>query len=113
MLVRMENVVQAVLQHAEGEQPAVAERYRCEAAVDRFVRIDVEVAETPSAAPITDHCRRGNERGKYRIEDRQNGVMQTTRRFRIQARHPGTSTQLDHSHPVRIESSSRAAGHYA
>lgn len=115
VLVRMEDVVQAVLQHVEGEEAGEADGDRREAAEHRLVRVHVEVTELPGAAPVTDHRRRGHERGEYRVQDREDGVVQTIRRLGVQAAcHPGTGrAQIDHSHAIRIELSSRAAGHYA
>lgn len=69
VLIRMQNVVQTVLQHAKGEQAGEADRNRREATEHWLVRIDVEIAEFPGAAPVTDHRRRGHERGEYRIQD--------------------------------------------
>lgn len=79
MFVRMEDVVQAVLQHVEDEETDEADRDRREAAEHRLVRIDIEVAELPGAAPVTDHRRRDHERGEYRVQDGQDGVVQTIR----------------------------------
>jgi len=75
MLIRMQNVVQSVLQYAEDKEAGEADRDRREAAKHRLVRINVEVAEFPSATPITNYCRRSYEGGEYCIQDRQNGIV--------------------------------------
>jgi len=73
----MQNVIQAMLQHAEGKKAGEADRDRREAAQHWLIRVDIEIAEFPSAAPVTNHRRRSYERGKYRIQDRQDGIVQT------------------------------------
>lgn len=115
MFVRMEDIDQAVLQHVEDEETGEADRDRCESTEHRLVRVDVVVAELPGAAPVTNHRGRDHESREYRVQDRQDGVMQAIRGSPVQAPgHPGTSrAQLDHSHPIRIEFNSRIAGHSA
>lgn len=73
----MQNVFQAMLQHVEGKETGEADRDRREAAQHWLVRVDIEIAEFPSAAPVTNHRRRGYERGEYRIQNRQDGIVQT------------------------------------
>lgn len=115
MFVRMEDIDQAVLQHVEDEETGETNRDRCEGAEHRLVGVDVKVAELPGTTPVTDHRRCDHQRGEYRVQDRQDGVVQTIRGSPVQASgHPGTSrAQLDHSHPIRIEFNSRTAGHSA
>lgn len=115
MFVRVENIDQAVLQDVEDEETDEADCDWCEGAEHRFFRVDVEVAELPGATPVTDHRGCDHERGEYRIQDRQDGVVQAIRGSPVQASgHPGTSrAQLDHSYPIRIEFNSRTAGHSA
>lgn len=79
MFIWMEDVDQIVLQHVEDEDTGEADRDRCEAAQHRLVWIDIEVAELPGTAPVTDHRRRDHERGEYRVQNRQDGVVQTIR----------------------------------
>lgn len=77
MFVWMEDVDQTMLQHVEDEDTGETDCDRCEAAEHRLVWIDIEVAELPGAAPVTDHRRRDHKRGEYRVQDGQDSVVQT------------------------------------